>query len=243
MGVFSLTMDFLSVKENLWWRCTVVYGSNERSLKPAFWEELRTCMCSTNIPWVVCRDFNAIFSIDDKRGGDRNLMDIRAATGFLQDMMLLEPPTIGRGFTWTNGQEDPIWVKLDRFLISFEWTVNFPKIIQKCLPRMGSDHVPIWLEVGMHLSKPRPFRFELAWTTIDGFQDRIAQWWNSTSPEGCGAFVMAKNVSALREQLRRWAKFSFGSIKLKKLELLYEIDKLDIIKDSPPLLRCNRNRC
>lgn len=103
VGVFSLTKDFLSVKENLWWSCTAVYGPNVRSLKPAFCEELRTCRCSTNIPWVVCGDFNAIFSIDDKRGGDRNLMDIRAATGFLQDMMLLEPPMIGRRFTWTNG--------------------------------------------------------------------------------------------------------------------------------------------
>lgn len=136
---------------------------------------------------------------------------------FLQEMNLLEPPTIGRRFTWINGQADPIWVKLDRFLINFKWTVRFPKIIQKCLPRVGSDHVSIRLEVGSHCSSLRPFRYELVWSIAEGFQELITQWWNSLSPAGCGAFVMAKKVAALREQLRRGAKFSFGSIKLKKI--------------------------
>ncbi|XP_039137390.1 uncharacterized protein LOC120274917 [Dioscorea cayenensis subsp. rotundata] len=170
--------------------------------------------------------------MEDKLGGERNLGDIRKANDFLQAMSLLEPPMMGRRFTWTNGQSDPIWVKLDRFLISSEWTMIFLKIIQNCLPRVGSDHVPIRLEMGKIVTNPRPFRFELAWTTTEGFQELISQWWNSTTPVGCGAFIMAKKVSSLREQLRHWAKFSFGSIKLKKLELLQEIDKLDVMKES-----------
>lgn len=52
------------------------------------------------------------------------------------------------------------------------------------------------------------------------------------SPVGCGAFVMAKKVSALWDNLRRWAKFSFGSIKLQKLDLLQEIEKVDVLKES-----------
>lgn len=43
---------------------------------------------------------------------------------------------------------------------------------------------------------------------------------------------MAKKLAALRDHFRRWAKFSFGSIKLKKLELLQEVEKLDIAKES-----------
>lgn len=38
------------------------------------------------------------------------------------------------------------------------------------------------------------------------------------------------------EILRKWAKFSFGSIKFKKLELLQEMEALDILKETRCLI-------
>lgn len=90
--------------------------------------------------------------------GVPNLIGIRNANDFMLDLGLLEPPTIGRRFTWTNGQAGLIWVKLDRFLVNNNWVAHFPKIIQNCQPRLGSNHVPIRLEVGNHYSKSKPFR-------------------------------------------------------------------------------------
>lgn len=49
---------------------------------------------------------------------------------------------------------------------------------------------------------------------------------------GCEAFIMAKKVLALRVQLRKWTKFSFGSIKLKKLELMQDVENFDITKET-----------
>lgn len=85
------------------------------------------------------------------------------------------PPLLSlveRKFTWTNDQTDPIWVKLDGFLVNSAWVgvECFPKLIQKSLLRLGSDHVLIRLEIMQHLSNPRPFMFELVWTIIDGFK-------------------------------------------------------------------------
>lgn len=54
--------------------------------------------------------------------------------------------------------------------------------------------------------------------------------------EGCGAFVLAKKLSGLRERLTACVKVSFQSIKLKKLNLLQEIEHLDILKESRSLL-------
>lgn len=142
-------------------------------------------------------------------------MDINNANDFLHGMNLLEPPMIRRMLTWTNGQADPIWLKLDQFLVNVEWTILSPKMIQKCLPRVRSNHVPIRLELGKHVSSPRPFRYELAWFTASDFHELVVQWWGSLAPTGCGAFVIAKKVTALRSHFRRWAKLSFGSIKLK----------------------------
>ncbi|XP_039146845.1 uncharacterized protein LOC120284106 [Dioscorea cayenensis subsp. rotundata] len=105
-------------------------------------------------------------------------------------------------------------------------------MIQNCLPRVGSDHVPIRLEVGMHCVNPRQFRFELAWTTVEGFSNLVAQWWARYKAQGCGTFVLAKKLAWLRDELRSWAKENFGSIKLKKLSLLHDLELLDIIKEA-----------
>lgn len=49
-GYFSLTVDFISKRENLVWRCTTVYGPNARVMKPAFWDELRTYVGAQGVP-------------------------------------------------------------------------------------------------------------------------------------------------------------------------------------------------
>lgn len=112
------------------------------------------------------------------------------------------------------------------------WATNFPKLIQNSLPRLGSDHTPIRLEVGMHCSKPRPFRYEVTWSTTEGFNELVHQWWSELTPMGCGAFRFAKKMVGLRVKLRHWAKYSFGSIKLRKLNLLQEMEALDIVKET-----------
>lgn len=101
--------------------------------------------------------------------------------------------------------------------------------------RLGSDYVPLRLEVGSHYSTPRPFRFKLVWFLVEGFQDLVQQWWSEYAPVGCGAFILVKRMARLHEHLRYWAKFSFGSIKLRKLSLLHDLEVLDIIKERRPL--------
>ncbi|XP_039123300.1 uncharacterized protein LOC120259908 [Dioscorea cayenensis subsp. rotundata] len=63
----------------------------------------------------------------------------------------------------------------------------------------------------------------------------VQQWWTETTPKGCGAFIVYKKLAGVRTHLRQWAKFSFGSIKLKKLALMQEMEVLDIAKESRSL--------
>lgn len=115
-----------------------------------------------DFPWVICGDFNFIFLSMTKKSGPLCLDDIRHANFLLNDLFLFEPPTVGRWFTFTNGQSDLICVKLNHFLVNYDWGLCFPRVIQTCLPKLGSDHVLIHLEAGEHVSKARPFCFELA---------------------------------------------------------------------------------
>lgn len=63
--VGNLTMNFCFIKDNFRWRCTTVYEPNSWSPKEAF-RKLRGCVNMTNVPWVICGDFNAIFTQEDK---------------------------------------------------------------------------------------------------------------------------------------------------------------------------------
>lgn len=107
----------------------MVYGPNARALKHVFWEELKDCVGISGIPGIICRDFNATFDVGDKISGPPNLEDITNANAFLQDLVLQEPPSFGKRFSWTNGQASPIWVKLDYFLVNSVCVNTFPKMI------------------------------------------------------------------------------------------------------------------
>lgn len=134
MGTFNIKVEFCSKHENLTWRCTSVYGPNARSLKCAFWEELRENVGAPGVLLIICGDFNAIFDVGNKNWGLPNLEDIRMANAFLHELKLLEPSSMGRRFTWTNGQAEPTWMKLDRFIVSEDCMSRFPKMVQNCLP-------------------------------------------------------------------------------------------------------------
>lgn len=110
------------------------------------------------------------------------------------------------------------------------WVAHFPKLIQNSLPRLGSNHVLIHFEVGAHCSNLRPFGYEMTCSTTEHFKELVQQWWLDLTPSGCGALIFAKTVAGLRVQLRHWVKFFFGSIKLRKLDLLQEVEELDIVK-------------
>lgn len=103
----------------------------------------------------MCGDFNAIFVLDDKFSGVPNPDDIRCANTFMKEWSF-GAPFVGRKFTWTNGQVEPIWVKLDHFLVNSVWATHFPKVIQNSLPRLGSDYVPICLEVAISIPLLNP---------------------------------------------------------------------------------------
>lgn len=96
MGEFCMTVDFCSLKDNFRWQCTSFYGPNSRSHKSSFWEEIRGCEGMSNVPRVICGDFNAIFVQEYKAPGTPNLEDIRSASSLIQDLALCEPLSIGR---------------------------------------------------------------------------------------------------------------------------------------------------
>lgn len=213
VGSYCLSVEFNNLIYNSSWVCTTVYGPNLRHLKLVLWEEIRKF--HTSLPWVICGDFYSIFALKDNIGGVPYLVDIQCAQNLLRDLNLSQPLFSGRRFTWTNKQAKPSLVRLDCFLINLEWLMIYPRVHQAILPRLGSDHVPLRLESGVHYFKCKNFRFENSWYMDDNLRDLINTGWNESTLIGCGAFVLVKKIRLLKSKLCDWAKFSFN--KLKKL--------------------------
>ncbi|KAH7676675.1 RNA-directed DNA polymerase protein [Dioscorea alata] len=221
-GTFSITVKFSNTDNNSSWACTTVYGPILRQLKIDFWQEIRTIRNLHPDPL-------------DKNKGDINPRDLATPQNLLGELNLIDPPLQGRRFTWSNGQANPCWVRLDRFLFSHNWSLLYPRNLQVALPRFGSDHSPICLEFGNHHSQPRLFRFEKSWYTNEQLENLIQSWWSETNPEGYRAFILSKKLANLKVQLRIWAKETFRASNLHKTNLLIELNSLDSLQENRPL--------
>lgn len=156
-GDFSLTVEFVSKKDNLRWWCTVVYRPNERSCKHAF-------LGGTKRQWR-CFHYTV---------GDFNLEDIRNANSLMFDLGLQESPMVGRRFSWTNGQTNPIWVKLDHFLIKImSGLPTSLKWYRRVSLDLGLIMCHFTLKLANTLLPLRPFRYKLVWSTKDGFHNYL----------------------------------------------------------------------
>jgi len=95
-------------------------------------------------------DFNAIISLDEKKGG-LNKLD-PSSTVFrdnISGLNLVDIMPSNGLFTWSNRRcgADCISEKLDRFLVSTFWIANTWDTSSKILDWRGSDHRPIKLSI------------------------------------------------------------------------------------------------
>ena len=81
-------------------------------------------------------------------------------------------------YTWSNNQEPPTLVKLDRILITSNWEDIFPQATVKKLPREVSDHNPLILFSGQcKKSSHIQFKFELSWIDNPDFIQGVGKIW------------------------------------------------------------------
>ena len=61
-----------------------------------------------------------------------------------------------------------------------------------------------------------PFRFENMRLRVEGFTDKVKEWWQSYIFRGSPSFVIAKKLQALKQDLKLWNKESLGDVSVKK---------------------------
>ncbi|KAK9018282.1 hypothetical protein V6N11_001260 [Hibiscus sabdariffa] len=131
---------------------------------------------------------------------------------------LLELPLKGGTFTWSNhmSEDEAILEKLDRILISLEWSSSFLKAIGVLDATIASDHAPIFLLLkGMGKRYKKDFKFEAKWILEDECTDKVKDGWYSMGDSN-RHLGFGRKLNRTRFKLRQWSKVKKGNSKVKE---------------------------
>ncbi|GJM98934.1 hypothetical protein PR202_ga15987 [Eleusine coracana subsp. coracana] len=178
-------------------------------------------------------DFNLVRYQKDKSNG---LVDFKWCEKFnewIDSKSLLELELMGRKFTWSNNQKNPIFSNIDQIFCSTELDCIFPLVSAKALPREPSDHVPIVWDSGCNCNIPKPrFKFEKWWLGHSDF-GKIVEKVSGEKVEGNNAVdIWNGKVRKFRRVVKGWSNNVEAKTRRTKERLSREYDNLDILAES-----------
>ncbi|XP_065639159.1 uncharacterized protein LOC112036069 [Quercus suber] len=224
---FSVSVLLRGVLDGFEWVCTGLYGPNADHHRAALWEELSRVRVRWNTACFLFGDFNIIRYPCERLGSETFSPAMFAFSDFIENNYLVDLPLDGASFTWFRDAEPQAMSRIDRTLVSVDWVDHFGDVSQRVLPRVISDHCPLLVEAGGVGRGRCAFKFENMWLKVEGFVERIKQWWEGYSFVGSPSFVLAQKLKALKEDLKKWNKEEFGDLAFKKKCLLSELMGLD----------------
>ncbi|XP_022004046.1 uncharacterized protein LOC110901533 [Helianthus annuus] len=187
-----------------------VYAPQGVSAKKILWEELKLVIDSFEGLCVISGDFNAVRFREEKRNCsfkqncDNNFND------FIFDSGLIEYNMRGRVFTFYSDNRNKL-SKLDRFLVNSEFFNSWPTTCCRVLPRLWSDHNPIFLVCQSKNFGPRPFRNFNSWFGKNVFDEVVTKAVSEfNSVEISPDLVFIKKLSFIRDRLREWKEIMTG---------------------------------
>jgi hypothetical protein len=151
-------------------------------------------------------DFNAIFSADDKTGGDstwpRHQDDFATC---MSQAELLQAPFTGLKFTWHNGQHgcNTIQKKLDWVFGNPSLFFTWPATHATFQPRSISDHSAMILSLhSLTHHQHSPFKFLNIWADRSDFLATITSSWQA--PVNCNPmYQFTTKLHRLKTTLRQ----------------------------------------
>ena len=121
--------------------------------------------------WCVCGDFNSIRSFAERKSRvvSSFIEDYSHFNLFIDSNILFNLPLCGKNFTWFIG-DGVSMSRLDRFLLSEDWCVIWPNMVQRALNRGLSDHCLILLSMDEENWGPRPRRMLKCWGDLPSYK-------------------------------------------------------------------------
>ena len=220
VGRGFILLEGMWIKENKRVSIINVYAPCDLQGKRQQWDEILQLKTSSQEGlWCVLGDFNSIRHQDERVSSAQSVgpdPSISEFNSWISDMALEEVRSVGRRFTWCRPNGSAM-SRLDRFLLSDEWLVQWPGSTQFVLDRDYSDHCPILLKSKTIDWGPKPFKVMDWWLKDKGFQQLVEQQWGNYHPPGWGGFVLNHKIKFLKQCIKHWS-FSNGEANARKVQ-------------------------
>lgn len=228
------------IQFNLWdkrkkcqWALLVVYGPAHEELKEAFLSDLSEWCNKVNMPYIVGGDFNLIRHAGEKNRQANLPRSSHIFNSVINTANLREIFMSGGMFTWTNNQNPPILVKLDRFLMSSSWEDMFPLVTVKKVVRDISDHNMLVVDSGSDalIMCKRKFRFDTSWFKHENFLPAVKLIWDKKVFSCDPIDVINIKIKRFKKYFKGWGANVFGHMKKEKLKLTLELNDLEQLEE------------
>lgn len=143
---FSVSVQFCLDNADPQW-LTVVYGPQGIEEKLAFLQELRNIRTQCARPWMLTRDFNMIYTDDDKDNSNLNRALMDHFRRMINDVAMKERHLHGSKFMWISSSTSttPTLVKLDHVFCSVDWEEYFLGCLLESAATKDLNHCPLIL--------------------------------------------------------------------------------------------------
>ena len=196
--------------------------------KEEFLVELVQALGYNKLPCVFGGDFNLIRRINERNKIKKLPKWSFYFNSIIEHWGLKELDLSGRSYTWSNNQEDPLFAKLDRILVSSLWEQQFPLVTVRTLVRGVSDHAALLLHTGIKSTiNCKPFKFELCWLSREELPNIVNKVWSSTVRRGSSLDWWQDFMRKLRRTLKGWNLNVEGRYRRDRDEIANKLDFLD----------------
>ncbi|KAJ9559670.1 hypothetical protein OSB04_004830 [Centaurea solstitialis] len=203
-----------------------VYAPNSVSLRKGTWDRLQIVIAKDDIDWCIFGDFNEVRDPIERLNSEANLRGMRDFNNFISSSGLIEAPLIGRKFTRIS--DDGLkFSKLDRFLMTVDFSNRGRNLRAKALDRGESDHVPILLEEDKADFGPTPFKFFDSWLVEDDLRSVVEQNWKCEKISQFPDRVFRDKLKGVKAAIKEWSKRKFGNLDSQIEEAKSESNKLE----------------
>ncbi|WMV54051.1 hypothetical protein MTR67_047436 [Solanum verrucosum] len=79
------------------------------------------------------------------------------------------------------------------------------------------------------------FKFETWWLKVEGFKEKVREWWESFNVNGRPGYILAEKLKMLKAKLKEWSKTNKGNWKQRKKDILSQISSWETIQEQRPL--------
>ncbi|XP_026384244.1 uncharacterized protein LOC113279794 [Papaver somniferum] len=183
----------------------------------ALWSTLEE-INNLNKPWLILGDFNAVLSIEEKKGGRSPLrVAMLEFNSCVHNCELIQAPKTGLEYSWCNNRvrSKRIVCNLDRTFYNTKWLEKNPSWGYKVGVRGVSDHGYL-CGANAIIPKPAdiPFRALKVWIEHDGFFKLVEDNWKLSIKGNPGFFFLSK-LKRLKQIIKDWNWNVFGDVNHK----------------------------